>query len=220
MKSQRTEEKKKTTTDLTKQYIKDNPAIRNCLKKGLINYSALSRLVAKDLDIEKKTSQEAILIAARRFRDELKKEISNETKIRDILHLSEIETKNKIEVFILEKSISLESIDIIQKTVRKSGSIFYILEGSDNYTIITAEKFDELISGEFKGKIIQKETGLALITVKSKRSIETTVGVLAYLTALFAENGVNIIEFLSCWTDTLFIINAKDMNKAMGFLTF
>ena len=35
-----------------------------------------------------------------------------------------------------------------------------------------------------------------------------------------AENGVNILEFLSCWTDTLFIIDSKDVNKAITFLKF
>ncbi len=43
---------------------------------------------------------------------------------------------------------------------------------------------------------------------------------ISYLTSLFYENGVNILEFLSCWTDTLFIIDEKDLNKAINFLKF
>jgi aspartokinase len=209
-----------TTTDLTKQYIKDNPYIKHCLKKNIINYSSLARLIAKELKIEKKTSKEAILIAARRFRDELKKEKQQETKIKEILSASEFEIKNKITVFILEKNIHFEGIEVIQKAVRNAGGTFYILEGSDNYTLITSEKFEALIHSKMKGAIIKKETGLALIIVKSSKLIESTVGVLAYLTSLFAENDVNILEFLSCWTDTLFIIDANDMNKAIEFLKF
>ncbi len=209
-----------TTTDLTKQYIKDNPCIKNCLKKNLINYSSLARLIAKDLKIEKKTSKEAILIAARRFRDELKKEKQQETKIKELLSASEFEIKNKITVFILEKTIHFEAIEVIQKAVRNAGGTFYILEGSDNYTLITSEKFEDMINSKMKGAIIKKEPGLALIIIKSTKAIESTVGVLAYLTSLFAENDVNILEFLSCWTDTLFIIDAKDMNKAIEFLRF
>ena len=57
----------KSTTELTIEYIQDRPFIKSCLKKGLINYSSLARLISSDLKIEKKSSMEAILVAARRF---------------------------------------------------------------------------------------------------------------------------------------------------------
>jgi len=31
---------------------------------------------------------------------------------------------------------------------------------------------------------------------------------------------VNIIEFLSCWTDTIFLIEENDLPRAIGFLKF
>ena len=55
---------------------------------------------------------------------------------------------------------------------------------------------------------------------KSAKEIESQLGVIAYLCGLFAENGVNIVEFLSCWTDTLFVINTKDVAKTLTFLRF
>ena len=58
----------KTTAELTTEYIKQHPAIKSCLKKGLLNYSSLSRLISKELNIGKKTSKEAILIAAKENR--------------------------------------------------------------------------------------------------------------------------------------------------------
>ncbi|MFA6888109.1 MAG: hypothetical protein WC254_01280 [Candidatus Woesearchaeota archaeon] len=211
---------KVTTTDLTKQYIKNHPYIKQCLKKGLINYSSLARLIAKELTIEKKTSKEAILIAARRFKEDLKKELQNEVKVTELLSTSEIEIKNKITVFILEKNIRMEHVDDIQKTIRASGGTFYLLEGSDNYTLITSEKFETIITRLMKNSLIKTEKDLALIIIKSNKKIESTIGVLAYMTSLFSENGVNILEFLSCWTDTLFIIEAHDLNKTIEFLKF
>jgi len=211
---------KETTTKLTVEYIKQHPDIKNCLKRGIINYSSLARLIAKNLDIEKKTSKEAILIASRRFHDKLKKEQDYEKKIRYILSKSEIQIKNKIVSLILEKSINLEYIDDIQKTIRKESGTFYLLEGSDNYTIITQEKYAGPIETRLKLKIIKKEEGLVLIDLKSSKDIEEVPGVLAYITSLFSENGVNIIEFLSCWTDTLFVIDEEDLNKTINFLKF
>lgn len=210
----------KTTTELTVEYIKEHPNIKSCLKKGLINYSSLARLIAKELDIEKKTSKEAILIAARRFREKLRGEVGQEKKIRELLAKSEIEMKNKIVVFILEKTVNLDSIDELHKRIRKEMGIFYLLEGSDNYTVVTQERFLRLLEDKFKLKMIKRSRDLALINFKSPKEIEEMVGVIAYVTSLFAEHGVNIVELLSAWTDTLFVIESSDVNKAITFLRF
>ena len=93
-----------TTTELTKQYLKEHPSIKDCLKHGIINYSKLSRKIAKELDIQKKTSLEAILIACRRYETKLKNEKILEDKILGILKRSELEIKNKIAVVIIDKN--------------------------------------------------------------------------------------------------------------------
>jgi hypothetical protein len=210
----------KSATELTQEYIKEHPYIKNCLKKILINYSSLARFIGKELGIEKKTSKEAILIAARRFSENLKKEISNENKIKEIFSKSEIEIKNKMTVFIAEKSLDFDTLDFIQKTVRKESGTFYLLEGSDSYIIITQEKYSSLIKEKLKSKIIKKNEDLSLINFKSPKEIEETSGVISYLASLFSENNTNIIELFSCWTDTLFVIQTKDINRALEFLKF
>jgi aspartokinase len=209
-----------TTTELTNKYIKEHPDIKSCLKKGLINYSSLARLVAKDLNIEKKTSMEAILIAARRFQDKLKKEQGNEKKIKDILSNSEFDIRNKIIVYIFDKNLDFDKIIDAQKHIRKEYGVIYILEGSDNYTVVVQKKHSELLERKLKSNIIKKNDDLVLINFKSSKEIEDTPGVVSYITSLFSENGVNIIEFFSCWTDTVFVIESKDVNKAIDFLKF
>ncbi|MBT4804951.1 ACT domain-containing protein [Candidatus Woesearchaeota archaeon] len=206
----------KTTAELTIEYIKSHPNIKSCLKQGLINYSSLARQISKELKIEKKTSIEAILVAARRFQDKLSKEKVYEKKIKDLLHDSEIEIKNKIVVFIVKKSIHKESFQKIQS----EAGLFSVLEGSSSYTVITQEKNASPLEKKFKTFIIKSTKDLALINIKSGKDIENIPGVVAYLTSLFAENGVNILEFLSSWTDTLFVIDKKNVNKVLEFLEF
>jgi len=210
----------KTTAELTNDYIREHPYIKICLRKNLINYSSLARLIAKELDIEKKTSKEAILIAARRFREKMKKEYEVEEGIKELLEQSEIELKNKITVYILEKGLDFDSIEDAGKKIRKDSGTFYFIEGSDHNIIITQEKYAGIIEIKFKHQIIKKTKTLALILMKSPQKIEQTLGFTAYVTSLFAENGVNIVELLSCWTDTLFLISPNDVNKALQFLKF
>ncbi|MBI2665475.1 ACT domain-containing protein [Candidatus Woesearchaeota archaeon] len=210
----------KNTTEITNDYINEHPHIKHCLKKGLINYSALARYIAKELDIGKKSSKEAILIAARRKQDSLRKEFGQEKEISRLLSNSEIEIKNKIVVFILKKSINFDLLEDIQSKIKKESGCSYILEGSDNYTIITQEKYVQLIEKSTKSEMIKLNKNMVLINIKSSKDIETIPGVVSFLTSLFAENGVNIYEFLSCWTDTIFIVDSKDLNKSIAFLKF
>ena len=210
----------KSTAELTVEYIQEHPHIKNCLKKGLINYSSLARLISKESKIEKKSSKEAILIAARRFQDKLKKELGNELKIKTLLSKSEIGIKNKIDVLILSKGIDLDYIIEFQKNVKKENGTLYVLEGTDNYTVITQEKYVQKLQKKFENYIIKFHEDLAIIGFKSPEEIEKITGVVSYLTSLFAENGVNILEFLSCWRDTIFVIEKKDVNNTLGFLNF
>lgn len=210
----------KSTTELTKEYIKEHPDIKNCLKKKLINYSSLARLISKDLKIEKKTSKEAILIAARRFYSEVKTEVNQEKKIKELLKNSELEIKNKMSVLIIEKGVNFEFLDEIQKKIRKDAGAFYILEGSHNFTIITQEKYAELITERTEKHLLKESKGMVLLNFNTAYEIEDIRGVLSYLTSLFAENGVNIVECISCWTDNIFVIASQDLNKAINFLRF
>lgn len=213
------EDSSKTTAEQTVQYIKEHPNIKSCLKKGLINYSSLARLIVKELKIEKKSSQEAVLVAARRYQDKLKKDIEYEVKIKKLISNSELEIKNKICVFITEKNINLETIDLFQKRVQKENGSFYLLEGSDNYTIITQEKYYDDIESKLKGNIKKYDKNLVQINFISPKDVENILGVISFLTSLFAENGVNIIHLMSVWTDNIFIISAKDLHHTLEFLT-
>jgi hypothetical protein len=210
----------KTTNELTIEFIKEHPDIKNCLKKGLINYSSLSRYIAKELNIGNKTSIEAILIAARRFKDKLKNELENDKMVKKLFSDSEIEIKNKINVFIISKDSQIDYLDLLQKKIRKASGTFWLFEGTDNYTIITQDKYAAELENKLKNNIIKHHKKLSVIIFKTSKEIEELKGVVAYITSLFAENGVNIIEFFSCWNDTVFVIDSNSVSKVMDFLRF
>ena len=209
-----------TTTELTEKYILEHPSIKDCLKNNIINFSKLSRKIALELKIEKKTSMEAILIACRRYSRKLKKEELLENNIINILKNSELEIKNKIVVIIVEKPTYKENIKQIEAKIRKKGELFYAIEGTNCFTLITSEKQVKDINICLKKDIIKTNKDLAMITIKSSKEIENTSGIMSYLFSLFAENGININETMSCWTDTIFIIDEKNIAKTMKFLRF
>ena len=88
------------------------------------------------------------------------------------------------------------------------------------FTIITSEKHIKDLKLLFGNSIIKISKNLVMITIKSPKDMEDTPGVIAYIYSLFAANGVNVVEQMSCWTDTIFVISEDDIATAMRFLKF
>lgn len=207
-------------TKLTEHYIAEHPSVNDCLKKGLINYSSLTRNICKDLNLDLNKNFDAVLIACRRYYRKVSKEPVLEDKIINILKGSKLEVKTKIVVVLVEKNIYYGNLIELQKEVKKKSELFHIIEGSNTMTIITAHEFLGIVKKLFKNKIIKISEGLAEVTLKSSEDMENTPGVVAHLSTLLAENGINIIETMSTWTDTLFVIAEKDIARVMGLLRF
>lgn len=207
-------------TKLTENYILQHPSIKDCLNNGLINYSSLSRKIAAELNMNVKNNFDAILIACRRLKRKLKKEDVSENRILNILKQSKIEIKNKIIAVVLEKDIYFGNLINLEKEIKKRKEIFRIIEGASGITIITAEDFLDLIKKYFKNKIVLENKNLAEITIKSPEEIEATPGTYAYLASLFGENNVNIVESLSCFTDTIFLVKEEDAGKVINLMRF
>ncbi len=209
-----------SVTKLAEEYISNHPSVKDCLKNDLINFSSLSRQIASELDLNLKKNFDAILIACRRYQRKLKNEEVSERKISKILKNSKIEIKNKVIAVVLEKDIFFGTLQNLEKEIKKRKEIFRIIEGASAITVITAEEFLEMIRKYFKNKIIIENTNLAEITIKSPKEIEEVPGTYAYLCSLFGENNINIVETLSCWTDTIFLVDEKDAGKVMSLLRF
>ena len=207
-------------TKLTEHYIAEHPSVNDCLKKGLINYSSLTRNICKDLNLDLNKNFDAVLIACRRYYRKVSKEPVLEDKIINILKDSKLEVKTKIVVVLVEKNIYYGNLIELQKEVKKKSELFHIIEGSNTTTIITAHEFLGVVKKLFKNKIIKISEGLAEVILKSSEDMENTPGVVAHLSTLLAENGINIIETMSTWTDTLFVIAEKDIARVMGLLRF
>ena len=55
---------KESLAEKTGIYIDSHPSVKDCVSRGLINYSSLARMIMKDLDLD---NEEAVMIACRTF---------------------------------------------------------------------------------------------------------------------------------------------------------
>ena len=194
--------KKVSVAERVINWLEERPYIKLCLYKDLINYSSLARFIQMTTDIK---NFDAILISIRRHKEKLKNVVSLEDKQKEIIKRSTLEIRTGMNVYIMEKNLSL---DIFEREVK---GYFHLIEGYDFYVVITEAKVRS-------SKVLKKQEGLVEIRIKSPEEIETTPGIVFLIYQKLFERAVNIIETYSCWKDTLILVSKEDLIKTLNAL--
>lgn len=181
-------------------YVKGKPYLQEALERGVVNYSALARVIDREMGGE---DFEAVKAALRRLKERLGKERRNvEQKVLKVIKASRLEMRDKIAVI-----ISNRKLDIPVIAVARSAS---------GYTYIVGEDVAERTEHKDFLKI---QKNLSMITIISPESLEDTPGVLAYLLSSLAAENINVVEFVSCYRDTLLVFKDSDITKAFEILS-
>ena len=206
----------KSIAEITRTYIDGHSSIKDCIKYGIINYSALSRKIMDEIGIK---NEEAVLVACRRYAEDLKWEI-NEMKIKGVLNESRLEIKTRISIITARNEWDvLVKLEPIVKKILKRRTTMQAIQGTTGITIITEDNVrEELISAIGKKHILKSRAGLVEISVKSPERIDEIPGILSYLSSSLSSRGINAVEAMSCYRDTIFIVEEKDMTPALDVL--
>jgi aspartokinase len=187
-----------TIAQNVRNHLQNKPYLLEALEKGIVNLSELSRQIQEELEIE---NMSAIKAALRRFSEELQKhKQKREEKVLQVLKRSSIAVYDRKSVMITTKEINTKTgmkVDLM-------GKIVYLLDRSD-----LPERVNALV----------KHDNCTMIVMHSPEELEATPGVVAFLATSLAEQSVNIIEFISCWTETIIVVERKDSLKAYEVLS-
>jgi len=209
---------KESLAERTRAYIDAHPSVKDCIAKGLINYSSLARMIMKDIDVD---NEEAVMIACRRYAGRLNTTSDHELSILKILKDSRLEMRTKTCIVTAKNDWTvLHKMDNLFKDLWNENSIMQCVQSASAVTIIADSMLKERIVdtvGRFN--IIKIRENLVEIAVKSPEKIVDTSGVIAYLITNLSDAGINIEETVSCHTDTIFIVGERDMINAYSVLT-
>ena len=207
-------------TKITESYVEGHPSIRDCVKKRLINYSRLSREILHSSNLSKE-SFDAVLIACRRYYRKILNAGILEDQILAIMSKSKLEVRNKIAVAVLYKDIFSDDLIEIEKKAKKSKEAFYAIEGTDAITLVISEELLDSVKAAFKSGVKKSWKGLALVLIKSPEGMQdATPGFLTFLTGKISGHGINILEIMSCWSETLLVVSEGDIAKVLDALRF
>lgn len=187
-----------TVAQNVRNHLRNKPYLLEALEKGIVNLSELSRQIQNELQTE---DTSAIKAALRRYSEELQKhKQKREEKVLHLLRRSNIAVYDRKSVIITSKELPQKAgmkVDLLDKFV-------YLLDRSD-----LPERVSALV----------KNDNCTMIVIHSPEELEATPGVVAFLATLLAEQNVNIVEFISCWTETIMVVDKKDSLKTYEVLS-
>jgi len=210
-------EEKLSVAELTRKYIDRHPSIRDCISKDLVNYSSLSRLIMKETGVK---HEEAVLAASRRYAAKLSK-TDFEGAIMSVFEESRLELKTRISIVVAKNEwIVLKNIEEIVKKMLPEKSTMQVMQSANGITIVSEDKWlPSIVKAIGEDHILSVRQNLAEITVKSPSRIEETTGAFTYVMSMLSEQGINMLEAMSCYTDTIFVVTRDDMMRAFDILS-
>src|SRR5712691_1630147 len=199
-----------------RDYIAGHPSVLDGLKMGIVNYSALARKISKELGIRQK---EAVLAACRRYPVEKLRGYS-EDAVRRMLEKSRIQTRTKVATITVVEGVDvLQRLGDVVEELLDENRTCRLIQVSQGTVIIVDDVSVSRVTKRLRSEQILNVTrGLVEIAVTSPETIEETPGLLAFLSGALASRGINIVEEMSCYTDTIFLLDRDDMTPAMEIL--
>jgi len=209
-----------TVSSAVSQIVKNKPFIEEALSQGLINLSALARLILPEVRrmTYKDVKEGAILMALKRQ----PKTIKSAPLVKSVLGKSGnlMVRSNLSEFTVSDADFSIEKHQKIIKEVKKTRKYFLtITQGTFETTVVVASELKEIVEKILgRDKIIFKLDGLSSITISLPGKTVLTPGVYYSILKILAWEGINIVEVVSTFSEFVFILQEKEVSRAFVLL--
>ena len=204
-------------TEGVRHYIESHPAVSDAMRLGIANYSAIARRIAKEHEY---SQLQAVLAAVRRYPVATSQSHRDEV-VRRVLRQSRIETRTKIATVTVTQGIDvLQRLGDVVEELLDENSLCRLIQVSRGTVIILEEDSVNRVTKRLReSQVINVRRGLVELAVTSPENIEQTPGLLALLASMLSARGINIVQAMSCYTDTIFILGRADNAAAVEALT-
>lgn len=204
-------------SEIVRAIIDNDLSFQDALGRGYSNLSAMARIIKPRVDMimNDDINVGSIITALKRLRYEYK------IPARDVV---EIVANSKIVVKTDVAKLSLiKSKSIMEKLIRPLGEYYdafiSVSQGVDSITMI----FDSLILEKMKiifiDEVLEVQDNLAAIIVKSPEAIIKTPACALVFYNQLGRRHINIEDTISCYTDTIMLVDMNDVARAFNILS-
>ena len=182
-----------TTANIVRLYLKRRPQLASMVTNGLCNYSALARRLQKEIFPGKPSEFTAIKASLLRLsREDGGREKSWEKDVEKVLKTSSVEVRSDVSVVSSKGGIG---VPVIATSNSKAGVMSVI---------------DSSYSKQLRKKGLKAIDELSLVIISSPPQLQDTPGCVSTILNAVAAEGINVLEFISCHTDTLMVVRNSD----------
>jgi len=198
-------------------HLDAHPMLGNAVRLGIANHSAVARIVAEDLGVHR---PEAVIAACRRY-PRGRGDAARSASVQRLVRRSRIETRTKVAaVTVTHGPDVLQRVaDVVEELLDESALCRLIQVSQGAVIIVDEESAPRLTKVLRPEQVLGVRKGLVEVSVTSPETVEQTPGLLTLLTGVLSAQAINIVEALSCYTDTIFLLDQEDLSRAVSVLS-
>lgn len=208
-----------TAAEVTRRYIEDHPAIRDCLSFNIVNFTSLARKIRGETGL---ANQEAIEVACRRYQRQMRSERPLEDRVLEVVRGSRLEVRTRVAIITARNDWEMlgQVLETGRGLLADRRHLLQLLEGPGALTILCEEDLvDAVLASIGRRATLGVHTHLSALTVRSPEVIVETPGVLAFLAGALFRAGINSLELMSVYTDSTFVVRERDVLHAFRVLS-
>jgi hypothetical protein len=193
-------------------YIASRPAIKECLRRGVINYTALAREIQSTCAID---SIVPIVAAIRRYKKHLANPVSSDSAIAKALRSTRVRYQARLSLVIITRPKNAQAHYEFVRAIRSAGNIAHYIEGEERAILIYPSHESRLLKKSCSMQVLETFEHIGQITLTQSLAVMTTKGVAARLFGLLAQEGISIVESIMCGGEHLLFVQEKDLEKIL-----
>ena len=208
----------RSITSVVKEVVNSDLSFQDSLQRDYCNISALARIIKPQIDnvLGKSTSIESIVTALKRSKRDYN---VPERPIASILAGSTVSVRTDVAKLSVKKS--KKNIERVTKALMNSMDGFIsVSESIMSITLVFDDSLVKDVRDMFSSDdVLEVDDELAAIIVNSPEQIIKTPGCAIAFYNQLARRHINIEDTVSCYTDTIVLVEMDQVGKAFNALT-
>jgi hypothetical protein len=210
-----------TIPDAVERIVRRSPFLEECLALGILNLSALARLVRPEVEKEalKDVRDGAVIVALNRLARRIHKR-SKRTKSA-FGRAPELNVRSNLfeMTFANSESLPLKLKKLLEKTARVARAFLTFTQGIHETTLVAGRELEDIVGTLFEGeKLLARIGKLSSVTVLLPPGTALIPGVYSYILKALAWEGINVIEVVSTLNELTIVLEDRTIDTAFSII--
>lgn len=203
-----------TIADRVRSWIRSHPSHAAFLAQGLMNASALARMIKPEIDAKNNddTSIEAIILALNRYSKNI---TSRKIEVHELI--SDVSTQSDLSIMTIPHAdLNADAFSTALSILHKTSEFTLYTRGAWHISLIGRQPIVEELRRHFRHTTITHD--VAAITMRLVPEHTSIPGVSSYILQKIAFSNITVHEIVSSHNELTLVVNNDNINKALDCL--